>query len=111
MSDVHTLRVYHDALAQLRSINGIGSAYGDLAHQIRRAALSVVSNLAEGSSRGSDREYVRFLCIARASNSEVGAQLDALTALGSPAAAALRERNAAVGRQLSGLIRYLRGSG
>ena len=48
--------------------------YG-LTAQLRRAAVSVVSNIAEGSGRQGDREHVRFLKIARGSICEVECQL------------------------------------
>lgn len=43
--------------------------------QIRRAGLSVVSNIAEGFERGSRTEFGRFLKIAKASCGEVRAQM------------------------------------
>ena len=46
-----------------------------LKNQIRRAAISVMSNIAEGFGRGGNRELVQFLSIAKGSVAEVQAQL------------------------------------
>jgi len=46
-----------------------------LRDQIRRAAVSVMSNIAEGFERGGDVEFRRFLAIAKGSAGEVKAQL------------------------------------
>ena len=46
-----------------------------LKDQIRRAAVSIMSNIAEGFGRGGNAELIQFLAIARGSAAEVQAQL------------------------------------
>lgn len=46
-----------------------------LAQQMQRCAISIPSNIAEGSARGSKKEYVQFLYIARGSLAELDTQL------------------------------------
>ena len=55
------------------NLPGFSRDFG-LRDQIRRAAVSVMSNIAEGFGAGSDAEFVKFLGYARRSNSEVQSQ-------------------------------------
>jgi len=85
--------------------------YG-LTSQLRRAAVSVASNIAEGSGRGSKREFRQFLNTARGSICELQTQL----VIAGNLAFAKNERLLAaesianeVGRMLNGLLRSVSG--
>ena len=85
MTNTRQLAVYQLArqnLAEVAQLLARTPAFGDLHTQIKRAAASVMLNIAEGSGSATPRGFARFLGHARASNSELGAQLDALVALG-----------------------------
>jgi len=51
--------------------NGIFSKDYGLRDQIRRAAVSIASNIAEGDERDTDKEAVRYFYIAKGSSAEV----------------------------------------
>jgi len=53
-----------------------------LADQLRRAAVSVPSNIAEGNGRASNKDYAHFLSIARGSLYETITQLELARELG-----------------------------
>lgn len=82
-----------------------------LTSQLRRAAISVASNIAEGKGRFSDRELSQFLAVARGSIFEIETQVAIaidLEFLGEPQGQELLKRCAEVGRLLNGLIRSVR---
>jgi four helix bundle protein len=84
--------------------------YG-LTSQLRRAGVSVPSNIAEGYGRRSRKEYVQFLCISQGSLKELETQVILAQRLnyGSKTAVnGLLELSEEVGRMLGALIRSLR---
>ena len=86
--------------------------YG-LTSQMRRAAVSVPSNVAEGHARETRGEFVQFLGHARGSLAELDTQLilaQKMRFLAPRAAAELRQQVAKVGKLLNGLRRSLTGS-
>ena len=84
--------------------------YG-LVSQIRRAAVSVLANIAEGAARQSRKEFIQFLSISRASLSELEAELSISEKLGyisNDRTEGLMGTVRNVGTQLSAIIRTLR---
>ena len=69
------------AVYKLTSMFPREEIYG-LSSQIRRASVSVASNIAEGQGRASTGEFRQFLGIARGSNCEVQTQLTIVRELG-----------------------------
>lgn len=80
-----------------------------LRDQMRRAAVSICSNIAEGNERGSDKDTVHFFRIAKGSTAELIAQLDIGLGVGylnDGKAQALIASYEEIGRMLGGLIKY-----
>lgn len=82
MFHFRTLDVYRCAVELLPKAYSIAEALnGEMASQLRRAALSINLNIAEGTGRF-DRDQRKFLVTARGSALECAAVLDATIALG-----------------------------
>ena len=77
--------------------------YG-LAQQMRRAAVSIPSNIAEGYGRNSDVEFLRFLHIARGSLFELETQIQIAARLGYIRPEELLNLNERVFAQLAALL-------
>jgi four helix bundle protein len=83
-----------------------------LRDQIRRAAVSTMSNIAGGVERGTRKEFVQFLNIAKGSNGEVRSQLCVALDqkyIGEKEFNELRDLSVAISKKLAAFIRYLEG--
>lgn len=81
------LEVWRDAMALVESIYRVTIPFPEterfgLTMQLRRAAVSVPSNIAEGAARRSRAEYLRFLSMARGSLAEITTQIEIAHRLG-----------------------------
>jgi len=83
--------------------------YYGVTSQMRRAALSVPSNLAEGAARSSKREFLHFLSNAEGSLSELDTQIEACQRVGYLAPPQSSTLNSLVS-ECSALIRGLKRS-
>lgn len=87
MHSFRRLDVWHEAIDLAARIYAITDAYPSnerfgLATQMRRAAVSVSSNIAEGAGRGSPKEMARFLRVAIGSICELESQIELSRKLG-----------------------------
>lgn len=84
--------------------------YG-LVSQVRRAAVSVPSNIAEGAARYSDKEFSQFLNIAGGSLSELDTQIEISLNLGyltEEKSQKIDHRISSISAKLAGLINNVR---
>ena len=74
------LELWQQAMLLVKEIYAVTAGFPreemfGLVSQMRRAAVSVPSNIAEGAAREGDKEYAHFLSIARGSLSELDTQV------------------------------------
>ena len=80
------IRIFEDCLAWQKGRELVKTVYGltstkpfaddwGLRDQIQRASVSICSNIAEGFERRGNKEFVKFLWIAKGSAAEVSSQL------------------------------------
>jgi four helix bundle protein len=112
------LDIWEDAMKLTEDIYKITSdfpkeeTYGIIS-QMRKASVSVVSNIAEGCARRGDQEKLQFFTISRGSLSELDAQLEIALRLGfidKEKYHVIMVRLESVGRMLQGLINSRRRS-
>ena len=82
-----------------------------LCDQLRRAVVSIPSNIAEGRGRDTARDFAHFLTLARGSLNEVTTQLELATRLGyMKSGSGLYEESIEIGKMLNTMIRRLKNS-
>jgi four helix bundle protein len=121
LSRVTTVRSFQDLTVWQRAIDlsvqiyALTKTFPDdeifgLTNQIRRASLSVSSNIAEGQGRNTTKDFIQCLCIARGSNAEVHSQLHLVKRLGlgtEPSIAACEMLTVEISKMLNSLIAAL----
>lgn len=113
------LRVWQEGITLCALVYDLTSRFPDgerfgLISQLRRSAVSIPSNIAEGWGRGSRPDYVRFLRLARGSLFEARTQVIVAERVGlcsSQSAAPVVRQIDDVRRMLHGLIRSLDATG
>jgi four helix bundle protein len=94
------------AIYRVSNLEPLSHDYG-LRDQMRRAAVSISSNIAEGDERDSDKDAVRFLYIAKGSAAELRSQLDLAVKVGfldTETSTTLEAQAEEVAKMLRGLI-------
>ena len=115
MKSVKDLSVYQRGFALAVDVYRLTACFPQmeqfgLVSQMRRAAVSICSNLAEGAARGTTKEYLHFVYVAKGSAAELETQIDlasVLEFLKQDQADKLRNDIVEVLRMLSGLIHSL----
>jgi len=111
-TDYKELRVWQDAMALVRDIYRVTRTFPKdelfgITSQMRRAAVSIPSNIAEGRGRYSQREFAQFLYHARGSLLELETQMLIASDLGHidpPTCGDLDRKIKMLARTLNGLI-------
>ena len=108
------LDVWQQSMLLVKEIYTVSSTfpaqemYG-LTNQMRRAAVSIPANIAEGAARSGNKEYLHFLSIARGSLSELDTHIQIAVMLGYLTESQnLQDLVNIVGKLLSGLTKKLK---
>lgn len=114
--DIEAWQKARELTRRIYDVSDVGAFARDfgLRDQIRRASVSVLSNIAEGFERGGTGEFIQFLSAAKGSAGEVRAQLYVALDRNYVDAQTFQELNqlaSQVSRMISGLMAYLKQSG
>ena len=81
MHNYKNLKIWHEAMDLVTEVYSLTKKFPEqerygLTSQLQRAAVSIPSNIAEGTSRVSQKEFKHFLSISLGSSYEVGTQIE-----------------------------------
>ena len=102
-------RIFNKRIYQITENSNFKKDF-DLVRQIRRASISISSNIAEGFERNTDKEFIYFLYVAKASAGEVRSQIYLafdLEYIAKQEFDELLESVTEISKLLSGFIKYL----
>jgi four helix bundle protein len=116
------MKTHHDLTVWKKSIEFVTNVYQitkgfpkeeiyGLTNQLRRASVSIPSNIAEGAARSHNKEFVQFLFIALGSASEIETQLvisKNLKFIGEKEYLKLNEEIVEIRKMLNGLIKSIK---
>jgi len=110
--DIEAWQKARELTSRIYNVSNAGAFARDfgLRDQIRRASVSIMSNIAEGFERGSNKEFIQFLFIAKGSAGEVRSQLYVALDQGyikKDTFASLSQQTSEISRMISGLASYL----
>lgn len=116
MRDFRKYEVWNDSMTLCEEVYSISKSFPEeekfgLISQIRRAVISIPSNISEGASRTSEKEFSRYLEIAQGSVFEVMTQLDLAARfqfIKQDKFIELEEKLISIAKQLSGLKNKLK---
>jgi four helix bundle protein len=113
--DLDIWKLSKDVANQVYDVTSTGKFSQDyvLRDQVKRAVVSIFSNIAEGFERNGNKEFLQFLSIAKASCGEVRAQLifaNNRDYISSEQYEALVKNLVSLSSQIGGFIKYLKQS-
>jgi len=113
--DVEAWQKARQLVGDIYEVTSVGLFAKDfgLRDQVRRAAVSIMSNIAEGFERGGDKEFMHFLSVAKASCAEVRSQLYVALDqeyLKAEEFRSISDQATQIGKLIGGFIRYLKQS-
>jgi four helix bundle protein len=110
----HDLKAWQVGIDLVKEVYAVTSGFPKeeiycLTSQMRRAAISIPSNIAEGAARSGSREFVHYLMVARGSLSELETQIHISCQLGyMPDGSAVVSKIEELFRIMAGLIESLK---